>query len=99
MKTTKKVTIRINRNETGCTATVNGVKVGWVTTWFNNTFAACVVFGIRTRKELNMPELDLAGYDRAQQGFIKESNAVHYLCDIIRDYFDDHGIIAEIEPY
>ena len=76
------------------TATVNGVAVGSVNTWFNNTFAASYNFGISTRKRLAMPELDNA-HDAAH-GFTTEANAVLWLGDMITRYFAGHGITANI---
>ena len=35
-----------------CTAKANGVPVGHVNTWFNNTFAACYAVGIKQRKAM-----------------------------------------------
>lgn len=90
----KSVMIEIKQNETGYTATANGVIIGWVCTWFNNTFAAVTNFGIRTRKELAMPEL--TNSDKAHHGFMNKANAVLWLSDMIKRYFRDHGINATI---
>lgn len=94
MSGAKAVTIEIKPNETGCTATVNGVNVGWVCTWFNNTFAAVYDFGIRTRKGLAMPELD--NREEAAHGFMTKANAVLWLGDMITRYFAAYGITANI---
>ena len=75
-------------------ATVNGVTVGSVNTWFNNMFAACYNFGINNRKRLAMPELNNAG--DAAHGFTTEVNAILWLGDMITRYFSDHGINAKI---
>lgn len=88
------ITIEIKPNETGYTATVNGVNVGWVCTWFNNTFAAVMNFGIRTRKDLAIPELNNA--KKSAEGFMSVSNAILWLGDMITRYFSDHGYNATV---
>ncbi len=93
-ETTKEITVIIKANEDGATATANGVKIGWVCSWFNNTFAAVMNFGIRTRKGLAMPEL--ASVDKSAHGFMSYNNAVLWLGDMIQRYFADHGIKATI---
>lgn len=92
--TTTTITVEIHKNETGYTATANGVKIGWVCNWFNNTFAAVMSFGIRTRRDLAMPELDNA--EKTAHGFINVSNAVLWLGDMIKAYYSKFGINATI---
>ncbi len=92
--TTKKITIVIKAHEDGATATANGVKIGWICSWFNNTFAAVMNFGIRTRKDLAMPEL--TNKDEAAHGFMSYSNAALWLGDMITRHFADHGITAKV---
>lgn len=89
------VTVTISPDDSNLyTATVNGVEVGSVNTWFNNTFAAVYNFGIRTRKGLAMPELD--NREEAAHGFMTKANAVLWLGDMITRYFSEHGINAKI---
>lgn len=92
---TNAVTVTISSDDSNLyTATVNGVEVGSVNTWVNNTFAAAYNFGISTRKRLAMPELDNA--NDAAHGFMTEANAVLWLGDMIARYFSEHGINAKI---
>lgn len=94
-KTRKEVTVTISPDGSDLyAATVNGVTVGSVNTWFNNTFAASYNFGINTRKRLGMPELNNANY--AAHGFMTEHNAVLWLGDMIARYFAGYGITANI---
>lgn len=90
----KAVEVKIKENEEGAIATVFGVPVGYVDTWFNNTFAACYNFGINTRKRLMLPQLN-NGND-SSHGFIDKANAVLWLGDMITRYFSEHGINAKI---
>lgn len=76
------------------TATINGIPVGSVGRWFNNTFAASYDFGIRTLKSLAMPQLNNA-HDTAH-GFTSKTNAILWLGDMIRRYFAEYGITANI---
>ena len=84
------IKIEIRKNETGYTATANGVKIGWVCNWFNNTFAAVMNIGINARKDLTMPELDNA--EKSAHGFMSETNAILWLGDMIKAYFNDYRI-------
>ena len=94
MKTTN-VTVTISSSDSNLyTATVNGVEVGSVNTWFNNTFAACYNFGISTRERLAMPELDNAS--DAAHGFITKANAALWLGDMIARYFAENGTTANV---
>lgn len=90
----KAVEVKIKENEEGAIATVFGVPVGYVDTWFNNTFAACYNFGINTRKRLMLPQLN-NGND-SYHSFIDKANAVLWLGDMITRYFSEHGINAKI---
>ena len=89
MKTKNVVRVVIEQNETGAKVLANGVVCGWVCTWFNNTFAAVMNFGIRTRKDLAMPELNNS--DKSHHGFTSKENAVLWLRDMISRYFAEYG--------
>ena len=92
---TKTITVTISRDSHNLhTATINGVTVGSVNTWANNTFAAAYNIEIGIRKQLAMAELDNA-HDAAH-GFITEANAVLWLGDMIARYFAKYGITANI---
>lgn len=94
-KTMNEVTVTISPDGSDLyAATVNGVTVGSVNTWFNNTFAASYNFGINTRKRLAMPELN--NVQDAALGFMNKHNAVLWLGDMIKRYFAEYGIIANI---
>ena len=94
MNGTNAIAVTITKTEDGYTATAAGVKIGWICSWFNNTHAAVMSFGIRTRRELAMPQLNNA--QESAQGFIDEANAVLWLGDMIKEYFTGHGIAATI---
>ena len=54
--TTHNVTITISKDDYNLyTAKANGVPVGSVNTWSNNTLGACYAIGIKQRKALAMP--------------------------------------------
>lgn len=87
------IKIEIRKNETGYTAVANGEKIGWVCSWFNNTFAAAMSFGIRTIKSLAITELD--NEEKSANGFMTETNAILWFKDMITSYFKKHNIKAE----
>lgn len=95
MTTTDSVTVTISKDGGNLyTAKANGVPVGSVNTWFNNTFAARYAVGIKQRKALGMPEL--IREDNAAHGFMTETNAVLWLGDMLVRYFKANGVNANV---
>lgn len=95
MTTTDNVTITISKDDNNLyTAKANGVPVGSVNGWFNNTFAACYAVGVKQRKALAMPELNHE--DNAAHGFMSKANAVLWLGDMLVRYFKSNGISAKV---
>lgn len=93
--TTDHVTITISKDGRNLyTAKANGVPVGAVNTWFNNTFAACYAVGIKQRKALGMPEL--WHEENAAHNFMSEANAVLWLGDMLMRYFKANGVNAKV---
>lgn len=89
------ITITISKDDSNLyTAKANGVPVGSVNGWFNNTFAACYAVGIKQRKALAMPEL--IHEDNAAHGFMSEANAVIWLGDMLVRYFRNNGVNAKV---
>lgn len=80
------VKLTLKRVAAGCwLADVNGVNIGAVNAWFNQTFAACFAVGIRQRKALELPELYFA--QSAAHNIKTERAAVKSLCEMITNYF------------
>lgn len=75
-------------------ASANGVKFGWVCTWFHNTFAACMNIGIREQKAF--APLDLWNEQRGTHGHETESAAVASLSEMIKSYFAKYGYNAKV---
>ena len=88
------ITVIISRSEKSCAATVNGVEVGWVNTWFNNTFAACYNFGFKNLRRLGMSTLDHE--NDAAHNFISIENAALWLGDMIARYFKRYGYTVTV---
>ena len=93
--TTHNVTITISKDDYNLyTAKANGVPVGSVNTWSNNTLGACYAIGIKQRKALAMPELK--HQDNAAHGFTTEANAVLWIGDMLVQFFRSNGVNAKV---